>query len=470
MCGVKKVALKIFNTLSKQEEEFVPIEGNKVKMYVCGVTVYDDIHMGHARSIIVFDMIDKYLRYRGYDVTHLTNFTDVDDKIINRAAETGMDPLQLSRNYIDRYLEDVDRLGVRRADAYPKASENIQQIIRMIEKIIANGYGYAAEDGSVYFSVEAVSDYGRLTGQKLEDMQAGARIDVNEAKRNPYDFALWKAAKPGEISWGSPWGEGRPGWHIECSAMCTEYLGETIDIHGGGNDLIFPHHENEILQSEAANKKPLANYWIHNGMLQVQDAKMSKSLKNFFTLRDVMERYSKEEIRFYVLSAHYRGPQVYSEAALDEAAASLKRITNLVRELRNTAGKLTGNNDAEDIASNFREKFIESMDQDFNSRAAISDIFELVREANRLLSSGELSNKGAENILSAFNEMDCVFGILPESKTEDDSEDLIRILIDVRNDLRKLKQYALADSIRDRLKECGIELQDSAEGVKWIRI
>lgn len=470
MCGVKKVALKIFNTLSKQEEEFVPIEGNKVKMYVCGVTVYDDIHMGHARSIIVFDMIDKYLRYRGYDVTHLTNFTDVDDKIINRAAETGMDPLQLSRNYIDRYLEDVDRLGVRRADAYPKASENIQQIIRMIEKIIANGYGYAAEDGSVYFSVEAVSDYGRLTGQKLEDMQAGARIDVNEAKRNPYDFALWKAAKPGEISWSSPWGEGRPGWHIECSAMCTEYLGETIDIHGGGNDLIFPHHENEILQSEAANKKPLANYWIHNGMLQVQDAKMSKSLKNFFTLRDVMERYSKEEIRFYVLSAHYRGPQVYSEAALDEAAASLKRITNLVRELRNTAGKLTGNNDAEDIASNFREKFIESMDQDFNSRAAISDIFELVREANRLLSSGELSNKGAENILSAFYEMDSVFGILPESKTEDDSEDLIRILIDVRNDLRKLKQYALADSIRDRLKECGIELQDSAEGVKWIRI
>ncbi len=470
MCGVKKVALKIFNTLSKQEEEFVPIEGNKVKMYVCGVTVYDDIHMGHARSIIVFDMIDKYLRYRGYDVTHLTNFTDVDDKIINRAAETGMDPLQLSRNYIDRYLEDVDRLGVRRADAYPKASENIQQIISMIEKIIANGYGYAAEDGSVYFSVEAVSDYGRLTGQKLEDMQAGARVDVNEAKRNPYDFALWKAAKPGEISWSSPWGEGRPGWHIECSAMCTEYLGETIDIHGGGNDLIFPHHENEILQSEAANKKPLARYWIHNGMLQVQDAKMSKSLKNFFTLRDVMEKYSKEEIRFYVLSAHYRGPQVYSEAALDEAAASLKRITNLVRELRNPAGKLSGSNDAEDIASNFREKFIESMDQDFNSRAAISEIFELVREANRLLSSGELSSKGAENILSAFSEMDSVFGILPESKTEDDSEDLIQILIDVRNDLRKLKQYALADSIRDRLKECGIELQDSAEGVKWIRI
>ena len=462
------MALKIFNTLSKQEEEFVPIEDNKVKMYVCGVTVYDDIHMGHARSIIVFDMIAKYLRYRGYDVTHLANFTDVDDKIINRAAELGIDPLQLSRNYIDRYLEDIDRLGVRRADAYPKASENIDQIICMIEKIIANGYGYVADDGSVYFSVEAVSDYGRLTGQKLEDMQAGARIDVNESKRNPYDFALWKAAKPGEISWTSPWGEGRPGWHIECSAMCTEYLGETIDIHGGGNDLIFPHHENEILQSEAANKKPLANYWIHNGMLQVQDAKMSKSLKNFFTLRDIMEKYSKEEIRFYVLSAHYRGPQIYSESALDEAAASLKRITNVVRELRDSAGKFAGTEDADGIAAHFHDKFIESMDQDFNSRAAISELFELVKETNKLISSNELSNQGAENILSVLEEMDSVFGILPVSASENVSDDLIQILVDVRSELRKLKQYALADSIRDRLKECGIELQDSAEGVKWI--
>ncbi|WP_400206956.1 cysteine--tRNA ligase [Candidatus Methanomassiliicoccus intestinalis] len=464
------MALRIFNTLSKQEEEFVPINGNQVKMYVCGVTVYDDIHMGHARSIIVFDMIDRYLRYRGYEVTHLTNFTDVDDKIINRAAEAGIDPLELSKNYIERYLEDVDRLGVRRADAYPKASENITQIIKMIEKIIANGYGYAAADGSVYFSVEAVDNYGRLTGQKLEDMQAGARIDVNEAKRNPYDFALWKAAKPGEISWESPWGAGRPGWHIECSAMCTEYLGETIDIHGGGNDLIFPHHENEILQSEAANQKPLAKYWLHNGMLQVQDAKMSKSLKNFFTLRDILAKYSKEEIRFYVLSAHYRGPQVYSEAALEEAAASLKRISNTVRELRNAVGKLNGSNDAAELAADFRQKFIAAMDQDFNSRAALSELFELVREINRLLSANELSNQGAENILTVLNEMDSVFGILPEVKTQDDTAELVQLLIDVRNELRKAKQYALADSIRDRLKAQGIELQDTAEGVKWIRI
>ena len=301
-------------------------------------------------------------------------------------------------------------------------------------------------------------------------MQAGARIDVNEAKRNPYDFALWKAAKPGEISWESPWGAGRPGWHIECSAMCTEYLGETIDIHGGGNDLIFPHHENEILQSEAANQKPLAKYWLHNGMLQVQDAKMSKSLKNFFTLRDILAKYSKEEIRFYVLSAHYRGPQVYSEAALEEAAASLKRISNTVRELRNAVGKLNGSNDAAELAADFRQKFIAAMDQDFNSRAALSELFELVREINRLLSANELSNQGAENILTVLNEMDSVFGILPEVKTQDDTAELVQLLIDVRNELRKAKQYALADSIRDRLKAQGIELQDTAEGVKWIRI
>jgi len=282
------LALRIFNTLTKREEDFVPIHDRKVKMYVCGVTVYDDIHMGHARSIIVFDMIARYLRSRGYEVTHLTNFTDVDDKIINRAAEMGMEPLALSKMYIDRYFQDIESLGVHRADGYPKASENIPQIIAMVQKIIDHGFAYKSEDGSVYFSVDKVEDYGRLTGQKLEDMQAGARVEVNELKRNPYDFALWKAAKPGEISWDSPWGKGRPGWHIECSAMCTEYLGETIDIHGGGNDLIFPHHENEILQSEAANCKPLAKYWIHNGMLQVQDAKMSKSLKNFFAVKDVM--------------------------------------------------------------------------------------------------------------------------------------------------------------------------------------
>ncbi len=465
------MSLRIFNTLTKQEEDFKPIEDKKVKMYVCGVTVYDDIHMGHARSIIVFDMITRYLRYRGYDVTHLTNFTDVDDKIINRAAEMGMEPLALSRMYIEKYFQDVDALGVKRANGYPKASENIPQIITMIQRIMDHGFAYKSEDGSVYFSVDKVKDYGRLTGQKLEDMQAGARVEVNELKRNPYDFALWKAAKPGEISWDSPWGKGRPGWHIECSAMCTEYLGETIDIHGGGNDLMFPHHENEILQSEAANGKPLAKYWVHNGMLQVQDAKMSKSLKNFFSVRDVLAKHSKEELRFYVLSAHYRGPQVYSEAALEEASASLKRLHNAYHELLSAQRMARGSDDAKELVDGFRSKFIEAMDQDFNTRAAISELFEAVREINKLLSEGRLSAEGARNILGVLREMDSVFAILPaeQASAEDRSGDMIDILIDVRNELRKRKQYDLADRIRERLKEKGVELQDTAEGVKWKR-
>lgn len=465
------LALRIFNTLTKREEDFVPIHDRKVKMYVCGVTVYDDIHMGHARSIIVFDMIARYLRYRGYEVTHLTNFTDVDDKIINRAAEMGMEPLALSKMYIDRYFQDIESLGVHRADGYPKASENIPQIIAMTQKIMGHGFAYQSEDGSVYFSVDKIEDYGRLTGQKLEDMQAGARVEVNELKRNPYDFALWKAAKPGEISWDSPWGRGRPGWHIECSAMCTEYLGETIDIHGGGNDLIFPHHENEILQSEAANCKPLAKYWVHNGMLQVQDAKMSKSLKNFFAVKDVMAEHTKEEIRFYVLSAHYRGPQVYSEAALNEAAASLRRLHNTYHELRAAAARARGTNDGSEMVARFRERFVEAMDLDFNTRAAISELFELVRETNRLLANGDLSATGVKSILGALEEMDSIFGILPtvEASTADRSGEIIDILIEVRNELRKRKQYDLADRIRDKLKEKGVELQDTAEGVKWKR-
>lgn len=465
------MSLRIFNTLTKQEEDFKPIEDKKVKMYVCGVTVYDDIHMGHARSIIVFDMITRYLRYRGYDVTHLTNFTDVDDKIINRAAEMGMEPLALSRMYIEKYFQDVDALGVKRANGYPKASENIPQIITMIQRIMDHGFAYKSEDGSVYFSVDKVKDYGRLTGQKLEDMQAGARVEVNELKRNPYDFALWKASKPGEIFWDSPWGKGRPGWHIECSAMCTEYLGETIDIHGGGNDLMFPHHENEILQSEAANGRPLANYWVHNGMLQVQDAKMSKSLKNFFSVRDVLAKHSKEELRFYVLSAHYRGPQVYSEAALEEASASLKRLHNVYHELVSAQKMAHGSDDAKDLVDSFRSKFIEAMDQDFNTRAAISELFEAVREINKLLADGRLSSEGARSILGVLKEMDSVFAILPaeQASAEDRSGDMIDILIEVRNELRKRKQYDLADKIRERLKEKGVELQDTAEGVKWKR-
>ena len=345
----------IHNTLTNKKEEFVPIEKGKVKMYVCGVTVYDDIHMGHARSMIVFDMVAKYLRYRGYDVTHVTNFTDVDDKIITRAAEKGMEPLELSKMYIDRYFQEIEKLGIGRADIYPKASESMGDIIEMCKEIIDNGYGYVTSDGSVYFSVEKAKSFGCLTNKTLKDMMSTGRIANDEQKRNPLDFAIWKAAKPGEISWDSPWGKGRPGWHIECSAMIRHHLGKRIDIHGGGNDLIFPHHENEILQTEAVTGEPLANYWMHNGMLQVKgkgmtkEEKMSKSLGNFFRVCDVAERYDRQTIRFYFLSTHYMSPLIYGEEGFELASSSLKRIWNNYRELQAYARDSDGIDDADEL-------------------------------------------------------------------------------------------------------------------------
>jgi len=462
------MALEIFNTLTKTEEEFVPVSGKKVRMYVCGVTVYDDIHMGHARSIIVFDMIAKYLRYKGYDVYHVTNFTDVDDKIINKANELGMDPLALSRMYIDHYFEDLEKLGVRKADMYPKASESIEDIIGMVQKIISAGYGYAALDGSVYFSVEKFKDYGKLSGNKLEEMLAGARIDVDDIKQSPMDFCLWKAAKPGEVSWDSPWGKGRPGWHIECSAMVLRHLGETLDIHGGGNDLIFPHHENEILQSESVTGKPLAKYWMHNGMLQVEGEKMAKSLKNFFTVRDVMEEYSTEEVRFYFLNTHYRGPLTYGEDALNEAAAALRRLQHTYTELKDYMESATGSYEAEDLIKKSRTEFIEYMDDDLNTRGAISVLFDLSRECNKLMQHEILSKKGTKNIMTLFEEFDQILGILPRmDKDEDQIDDVMDVLIEVRQELRKRKLYDLADKIRDGLKAKGIVIEDTSDGVKW---
>ncbi|MFP4545884.1 MAG: cysteine--tRNA ligase [Methanomassiliicoccales archaeon] len=464
----KTMALKMYNTLTKSKEEFRPIENDKVRMYVCGVTVYDDMHMGHARSIIVFDMIVRYLRWRGYDVTHVTNFTDVDDKIINRANELGEDPLELSSRYIDRFFEDIDSLGVERADCYPKASESVGQIIDLVQRIMDNGYAYRAEDGSVYFSVDKVEDYGRLVGQRLEDMMSGTRVDIEKGKRNPMDFALWKAAKPGEISWDSPWGRGRPGWHIECSAMVAGHLGELIDIHGGGNDLIFPHHEDEILQTEAAYGSHLANYWLHNGMLQIQDEKMSKSLENFFTVRQVLERYTTEEVRFFILNTHYRGPLSYSDAAMDEAASSLRRLHNAYFELRNATENATGDRDASELVQRIRQSFVHHMDDDFNTRGALSSLFEVVREVNKMVSEDSLSSQGARDLLEAMEDVDQVLGILPrEGPRGDEADRFIQILVEVREELRKRRAFDLADQIRDRLSEEGVEVEDTAEGVKW---
>ena len=463
-----RMGLSIYNTMTKQAEEFVPIDDRKVRMYVCGVTVYNDIHMGHARSIIVFDMIARYLKFKGYGVTLVTNFTDVDDKIINRANEMGIKPLELSAMYIEKYFQDIEKLGVKKADIYPKASECIPEIVAMVQRIIENGYGYVTGDGSVYFSVDKVLDYGKLSGNKQEEMISGARVCVDEIKRNPMDFCLWKAAKPGEISWPSPWGEGRPGWHIECSAMCLKYLGETIDIHGGGNDLIFPHHENEILQSESVTGKPLAKYWLHNGMLQVNDAKMAKSMKNFFTVKDIAEKYKTQEIRFYLLNTHYRGPLNYSEDALNEAASSLRRIQNAYVELKEYAMTATGSYDAGDLVEKTRKGFIEQMDDDFNTRGAIAAIFDAAREANKLMDHGMLSSKGAENLIALFDELDIILGILPQTETRVDRlDDVMQIIIEIRKELRKRKAYDLADQIRNQLAEKGIVLEDTAEGVRW---
>jgi len=460
------MTLQIYNTMAKAEQEFRPIEDGKVKMYVCGVTVYDDVHMGHARFMVVFDMVSRYLRYRGYDVTLVINFTDVDDKIIKRANEENVDALVISRRCIDSFFRDSDALRVKRADMYPKASETIPEIIAMVEDIIAAGSGYVTPDGSVYFDVTTAKGYGKLSGNKLDEMQSGARIEVDEIKRNPMDFCLWKAAKPGEIFWDSPWGKGRPGWHIECSAMVRKLLGETIDIHGGGNDLIFPHHENEILQSESVTKKPLANYWMHNGMLQVADAKMSKSLKNFFSVKDVLARYPSEVVRFYLLNTHYRGPLVYGEAALDEAAASLKRIHNTYDSLRSYTPR--GDNGAESFVDQARRFFISEMDDDFNSRGALSHLFDLAREANRLMDTGELSAEGASRIITFIKEIDGIFDILPEEKKGDEKlDDVMLLLIDIRKELRKRKMYDLSDLIRDRLEETGIKIEDTSDGAKW---
>ena len=475
------MSLMIHNTLTNSKEEFVTIEPGKVKMYVCGVTVYDDIHMGHARSMIVFDTVARYLRYLGYEVTHVTNFTDVDDKIIIKAAKEGIEPLELSQRYIEKYFEDAAKLGINKADIYPKASECIGDIIDMVQKIIDNGYAYPTEDGSVYFSVRKVENYGRLTKRGLDEMQSSGRIAADEMKKDPMDFAVWKAAKPGEVSWDSPWGKGRPGWHIECSAMIDKYLGEQIDIHGGGNDLIFPHHENEILQTEAVTGKPLSNYWMHNGMLQVKghgmskEEKMSKSLGNFFTVKDVAEKFDTSTIRFYFLNTHYMSPLVYGEDMLEEAKAALGRILNNYGDLKSYV-KTAPEGDAEsddccDLIEGYRQAFRDAMDDDFNTRQAIEVLFQMVRATNKSMADKTLSKKAAQRHIALIDEFNGILNIIPEEEEDDSTLDsVMSILIDLRAELRKNKMYNLADMIRDRLGEAGIRLEDSSDGAKWKKV
>ena len=464
--------MKVYNTLTRQKEELVPITPGEIKMYACGPTVYNYIHIGNARPLCIFDILRRYLEYRGYKVKFVQNFTDIDDKITKRANEEGVKFSEISEKYIDEFWKDAKGLNVRQANVHPKATENIDNIINIISTLIDKGYAYEAQ-GDVYFSPKNFDGYGKLSHQPLEELEAGARIMVGEVKREPMDFAVWKAAKPGEPSWDSPWGKGRPGWHIECSAMVCRYLGETIDIHCGGQDLIFPHHENEIAQSECFTGKPFANYWMHNGYINVDNVKMSKSLGNFFTVRDVAEKYGYEPIRYLLISSQYRSPINYSAEIIEQCSAALNRLytcrDSIDFELKNAADAAHDGDDAViEGFSKYREQFIAAMDDDLNTADAIAAIFELVRDINTNVVGKGSSKKLCEAAVGIFDELTDVLGLVYNRKTEELDDDIEK-LIEARTQARKDKNWAEADRIRDELKAKGIVLEDTAQGVKWHR-
>ncbi|MEF9971780.1 MAG: cysteine--tRNA ligase, partial [Oscillospiraceae bacterium] len=461
--------MKIFNSLTMQKEDFVPITEGKVNMYACGPTVYNYIHVGNARPIIMFDVLRRYFEYRGFDVTFVQNFTDVDDKIIKRAETEGTSSTEVAEKYIGEYFTDCHGLGVREATIHPKATENIQQIISMVETLIQKGYAYEV-NGDVYYRTMKFEGYGKLSHQPLDDLQAGARIDVTDIKENAMDFALWKAAKPGEPSWTSPWGEGRPGWHIECSAMSNRYLGHTIDIHCGGQDLVFPHHENEIAQSEAANGCQFVNYWMHNGFISVDNKKMSKSLGNFFTVREAAEVYGYNAIRMFMLMSHYRSPLNYSGEILMQANSALERLSTAKANLEFFAengaeGEMSSaEGEIAEGLQKYRQRFCDAMDDDLNTADAVSVIFELVREINTAVSPAQTPSKALAKACDAiFSELAEVIG-LPISKAKEDADGEIEALIEARQAARKAKNFAEADRIRDELKAMGIILEDSPQG------
>ena len=464
--------MKVYNTLTRKKEELVPITPGEIKMYACGPTVYNYIHIGNARPLCIFDILRRYLEYRGYNVKFVQNFTDIDDKIIRRANEEHVDFSEISERYIKEFWTDADGLNVRHATINPKATENIDAIIQIISTLIEKGYAYEAQ-GDVYFSTEKFKDYGKLSHQPLEDLEAGARIMVGEVKREPMDFAVWKAAKPGEPAWDSPWGKGRPGWHIECSAMNWRYLGDTIDIHCGGQDLIFPHHENEIAQSECFTGKPFAHYWMHNGYINVDNVKMSKSLGNFFTVRDVAEKYGYEPIRYLLISAQYRSPINYSTDIIEQCIAALNRLytcrDSLDFELKNAVdAEHDGDKAIIDGFNKYREQLIAAMDDDLNTADAIASIFELVRDINTNVVGKTPSKALVEGAIAMFDELTGVLGLVYNRKTETLDSD-VEALIEARTNARKEKNWAEADRIRDQLKEMGIVLEDTAQGVKWHR-
>jgi cysteinyl-tRNA synthetase len=470
------IMIRIYNTLARKKEDFQTIEPNAVRMYVCGVTVYSDAHVGHAMSALVFDIVRRYLMYRGYDVKFVMNFTDVDDKIIARANTTGDDPHKLAQRYIDSYARNLEDLNVLPATSNPRATQTMDKIIQMVEGLIQKRYAYAPGNGDVYFRVTKDPDYGKLSGRKLEDMQAGARIEVGEQKEHPMDFALWKGAKPGEPHWPSPWGDGRPGWHIECSAMNLAELGEQIDIHGGGNDLIFPHHENEIAQSESFNGVPFSRYWMHNGMLQLGGEKMSKSIGNLVTIDEFLTKHDADAMRMLVLTGSYRAPLAFTDEAIDSAEKGLDRLRSGLRPARPTLSEVEGSakglpagTAAELIsqAASSQESFESAMDDDFNTAGAVAALFELVKAINTARDGGATAEQLAP-AQTTLRQLTGVLGLrLQEKKGSGDTDKFVNLLVEVRSEVRKQKLWALSDQIRDKMIELGVMIEDSKEGTTW---
>ena len=467
------MALKIFNTITKKKEEFKPIEPGKIKMYLCGPTVYNYFHIGNARPLIMFDVFRRYLKYRGFDVRFVVNITDIDDKIIKKANEEKLSISDVAAKFTQAYFDDTDKLCIERPDISPRATDHVNDMIKTIQKLIDHGFAYQL-NGDVYFEVGKFNNYGKLSGKKIDELQSGARVEIDERKKAPLDFALWKTAKPGEPYWESPWGQGRPGWHIECSVMSIKYLGETFDIHAGGTDLVFPHHENEIAQAECATGKKFVNYWMHNGFLNIEGEKMSKSLGNFFTAREVMEKYKPEVIRMFFLLKHYRSPINFSEQRIQESQQSLERIYST---LRNIDIALQNFEKSEGPTSNtiasMKQEFIEAMDDDFNTALAMAKIFDLVKEANLIMLKEDIGDSDKQILIEIKNtifEFNTFLGILfgEQRAVSEVNEDIyLKILIDIREKLREQKNWELADIIRNRLKEAGIELEDRKNLTVW---
>ena len=471
------MSIRVYNTQSQKKEEFIPIEPGKVGMYVCGVTPYNHPHIGNARPFVTWDVIHRYLVKKGYEVTHIQNFTDVDDKIIKSAQDRGITWKELADEYIAGYYTAMDALNVRRVDHYPRVSDHMPEIINMVETLIQKDHAYAI-DGDVYFAVESFSHYGELSHRSLDDMEAGARVEVDSRKRHPMDFALWKSAKPGEPSWESPWGLGRPGWHIECSAMSIKYLGNQFDLHGGGSDLIFPHHENEIAQSECCTGiHPFVKYWLHNGFITIKQEKMSKSMDNFFLVKDILAHFSGEVLRFFLISSQYRSPLDFSDERLQEAKRSWERFRNADQALDRLVSQATDDGADDELlhrVAQIAKEFDEAMADDFNTSLAMASMFALSKEINQLVTRGAGTKKEVAAIQDSWNEMKEILGLLEDLSDhgqEDDSltNSLMEVLISLRTEAKEAKNWAMADQIRDQLKAIGVALEDTAEGVRWKR-